>query len=180
MLEYRKFTDDEIKKICKNIVILIDSREKKSQNVKDWCDYKNRYKYEVRKLDQGDYSFYLPAMPEFGITHDLYFDKKIVIEKKNSLDELSQNFTKHRARFEEELSMCPARMTIVVNDKWDNLFQQNYNAKYSHHSFIGSIMSFEHRYGVDFRFISTEGFPVFVCMQFYYYLREILKNGIKN
>jgi ERCC4-type nuclease len=175
MIEYRKFTDIEIKKICKNICILIDSREKKCQNVKDWCSHKNRCEYKTIKLDNGDYSFMLKAMPEFGIIQDMYFDKKIVIERKNSLDEISQNFTKSRTRFEEEMATYSGKMIIVVEDKWDNLFLGNYKSKYNRISFIASVMAFEHRYGISFRFMSKEAFPIFIYGQFYYYLRSLLK-----
>lgn len=174
MLKYRKFTDDEIRKICKNITILIDSREK-STSVKEWCDHKNRCKYKVQKLDQADYSFMLPSMPEFGIPHDLYFDREIAIERKNSLDEIATNFTKHRTRFEEELATYTGKMIIVIEDKWDNLFLGNYKSQYNRLSFIASVMAFEHRYYTSFRFMSKEAFPVFVYTQFYYYLRSILK-----
>ena len=174
MLEYRKFTDDQIKTICKNITILIDRREK-STIMEDWCSHKDRCKIEKVTLTQGDYSFKLSAMPEFGINEDLYFDKKIVVERKNSLDEISQNFTKNRTRFEEELATFNGKMTIVITDTWDNLFQGKYQSKYDRVSFIASIQSFTHRYGVTFEMMSEEAFPVFVYTYFYYYLRSILK-----
>ena len=180
MLEYRKFTKEEIESICKNIVILIDTREKRAENVVQWCDYKNRYKYEFQKLDQGDYSFKVNAIPELGITNDLYFDKKVAVEKKNSLDELSQNFTTHRARFEEELSTHKGKLVVAINDSWDNLFQGNYKSQYNRRSFIGTMMSFWHRYDVPFIFVGEEALPVFISTYFHYYLKELLKNGIKN
>jgi len=176
MIKYRKFTDDEIKKICGSIIILIDKREK-STHVKEWCDHKSRCKYKDITLSQGDYSFYLEAMPEYGIMSDLYFDKDIVVERKNSLDEISQNMTKNRARFEEELAMFNGKMTIAIADTWDNLFQGKYKAQYDRKSFIASIMSFEHRYDVAFKFVSDEAFPVYIYAYFYYFLRELLKNG---
>lgn len=174
MLKYRKFSDDDIKKICKNITILIDKREK-SDLMEKWCSHKNRCNIEKITLSQGDYSFKLCAMPEYGINEDLYFDKEIVIERKNSLDEISQNFTKHRARFEEELAMFNGKMTVVITDTWDNLFMGKYQAKYDRVSFIASIQSFTHRYGITFEMMSEEAFPVFVYTYFYYYLRSILK-----
>ena len=174
MLKYRKFTDDEIKKICGSIIILIDKREK-STYMKDWCNHKNRCKYKDFSLSQGDYSFMLPSNEEFGITHDMYFDREIVVERKNSLDEISQNFTKNRTRFEEELAMFNGKMTIAIMDTWDNLFMGKYDSKYDRRSFIASIMSFEHRYNVSFKFMTNEAFPVYVYGYFYYYLRSMLK-----
>jgi len=175
LLKYQKFSDDDIKKICKNIEIIIDTREKACKNVKEWCDHKNRCKYRVEKLDYGDYSFYLPAIPEYGINEPMHFAKHFVIEKKNSLDEISQNFTKERSRFKHEINMCPAKMIICINDEWTNLFQGNYKSKYNRTSFIASVMSFEHEYDINFRFVNEKEFPVFIYTQFYYYLRNLLK-----
>jgi hypothetical protein len=174
MIQYRKFSDDEIKKICSNMIILIDSREK-SDYVLKWCSHKNRCETKVMKLDQGDYSFMVKAVPELGITEDLYFDRKIVIERKNSLDELSQNFTKNRSRFEEELAMFKGKMDIVISDSWDALFMGRYSSNYNRQAFIGTLQSFKHRYNVNFQFMSDEAFPVFVYTNFYYYLRSLLK-----
>lgn len=174
MFKYRKFSDDEIKQICKNIVILIDTREKTS-HIKEWLDYKNRCQYKTIKLDYGDYSFMVKAIPELGIIEDLYFDKSIVIEKKSSLDELSQNFTTNRARFEEELAMFKGKMVVVIEDTWDNLFTGNYQAKYNRKAYIGTLQAFEHRYNVPFKFMSSKAIPVFIYTYFYYYLRSLLK-----
>lgn len=174
MIQYRKFTDDEIKKICKNIVILIDTREK-SDHVEKWASHKNRCETKRIKLDQADYSFMLKAMPEFGIDQDLYFDREIAIERKNSLDELAQNFTKNRSRFEEELAMFNGKLAIVVSDTWDNLFTGSYQSQYNRQAFIGTVQSFTHRYGVSFHMMSDLAFPVFVYTYFFYWLRSKLK-----
>lgn len=174
MLKYRKFSDDEIKKICSSIVILIDKREKSSY-MKNWCDHKNRCKYKDFTLTQGDYSFMLPMNEEFGIMHDMYFDKEIVVERKSGWAELSTNFTKNRTRFEEELAMFNGKMEILVADTWDILFQGLYGTQYDRRSFIASVFSFQHRYGVHFDCVSNEAFPVYVYGLFYYHLRSVLK-----
>lgn len=174
-MQYRKFNDKEIKQICKNMVILIDTREKSFKNISDWLEYKNRCEYKKIKLDNGDYSFMVKAIPELGITNNLYFDKKYVIERKKSLDELAGNFGKGRTRFEEELGTFKGKMDIVIQDSWDNLYQGIYNSDYGRKSFISTISSFEHRYDVSFKFISSEAIPVYIFSSCYYYLREMLK-----
>ncbi len=174
MLEYRRFTDKEIDLIIKSMVILIDRREKTS-HIKEWLSYKNRCEYLDVTLSNGDYSFMVKAIPELGITEDLYFDKEICIEKKSGLDEISQNFTKHRSRFEHELSTYKGKMVILIEDTWTNLFQGNYKANYNRKSFIGSVMAFYHRYNVPFHFQKKEEMGVFIYTYFRYYLREKLK-----
>lgn len=175
MLANRNFSDDDIDKILKNMRILIDTREKSNQHLKDWLDYKNRCGHERITISNGDYSCMLKACPEYGINEDLYFHKEFVIERKNSLDELSQNFTKHRARFEHELGTFKGKMIIAVEDSWTNLFQGNYNSKYNRKSFIGTVMAFTHRYDVSFNFLKKEEIGVFVYTQCRYFLREKLK-----
>jgi hypothetical protein len=174
MIQNRKFTDDEIKLILKNMVILVDAREK-TDFVEKWCGKKNRCETKRIKLEQGDYSCMLKAIPELGIPNDLYFDREIVIEKKSGLDEIATNLTKHRARFEEELAMFNGKMDIVIVDKWDNLFMGSYQSQYNRQAFIGSVQSFAARYDVDFKFMSIEAFPVYVFTRMYYYLRFKLK-----
>lgn len=59
MQKYR-FTVEEIKKLTKSLVILVDSREKKNAHVLDYFK-KQGISYQVLKLEYGDYSFMIPA-----------------------------------------------------------------------------------------------------------------------
>lgn len=175
MINNRNFSDKEIDEILKNMVILVDSREKSNAHIVEWMEYKNRCEFERMALPNGDYSCKLKAMPEFGINNDVYFHREFVIERKNSLDEISQNFTKHRTRFEEELATKKGKMIIAIEDSWTNLFQGNYSAKYNRRSFIGSVMAFWNRYDVPFVFLKSEEIGVFIYTQMRYFLREKLK-----
>lgn len=175
MINNRKYTDEEIKLIMKNVVLIYDSREKSNSHILDWCSYKNRVEAIKDKLDYGDYTFKVRAIPELGIHHDLDFRNEMVYERKNSWSELSQNFTKGRDRFAKELAMCSAQMTIAVEDTWTNLYQGNYDTKYNRKSFIASVKTFEHRYGVTFKCFKKEEMGVEMYTGFIYYLRERLK-----
>ena len=175
MLNNRKFTDKEIDTILDNMIILVDTRERSNLHILDWCEYKNRVETKKMGLPNGDYSFMLKAIPELGIPNDMYFHKEFVIERKNSLDEISQNFTKNRARFEHELSSYKGKLIIAIEDSWTNLFQGNYKSDYGRRSFIGSVFAFEHRYDVSFRFLKKEEIAVFIYGEMRYFLREKLK-----
>ena len=142
MLNNRKYTDTEIKEICKNIVLVYDSREKNNKHILDWCSYKNRVEVSKEKLDYGDYTFKVKPIPELGIMHWLDFRNEIVVERKNGWDELSQNFLKNRARFCEELAMCKAEMYILIEEPWTNLFQGKYRSQYNNRAFISSLQTF--------------------------------------
>lgn len=175
MINNRKYTESEIKLIMNNVILVYDSREKSNSHILDWCSYKNRVETIKDKLDYGDYTFRVKAIPELGIPHTLDFRNEIVYERKNSWNEVSQNLTSGRDRFKIELAMCTAQMTIAVEDNWSNLYQGNYDTKYNRKSFIASVKTFEHRYGVSFKCFKKEEMAVEMYTSFLYYLRERLK-----
>ena len=86
MRQYR-FSLEDIKKLLKSMVVLVDSREKKNGHILEYFDKQN-IAYEVTSLNYGDYSFYIPAE---AAGEDIYFHRDIVIERKASLEELSGN-----------------------------------------------------------------------------------------
>ena len=59
MKQYR-FSVEELKKLTKNLVVLVDSREKKNSHILEYFK-KQGITYISTKLDYGDYSFYIPA-----------------------------------------------------------------------------------------------------------------------
>ena len=91
-----KYSDKDIKQMIKQMVILIDSREKQNHHIVDYFE-KNHIPYEITTLSYGDYSCRMSAT-----TGDIYFHNDIVIERKNSLEELSGSLTRDRERFEKE------------------------------------------------------------------------------
>ena len=176
MLKRFHYTDKELEKVCKSIVILIDGREKSNQHITDWFD-KKKIKWKSKALDQGDYSFYIPANPDFNIDRDLYFDKEIMVERKNSLDEIAGNFTTHRARFEEELAIFPGKKYLLLErSTYGDIIEGNYKAKLNAKSFIGTLHSFNHRYNIEVVFMPDRNHSAaWLYGTFLYYLRNILK-----
>ena len=71
------------------MVILIDTREKVNDHILNYFNKKN-IAYRQQALEFGDYSFMLPKVDGL-LCNELYFHKEIVIERKNSLEELSGN-----------------------------------------------------------------------------------------
>ena len=98
MIKQYKFSVEEIKKLTKSMIILVDSREQKNGHILDYL-IKQSVPYQVTKLDYGDYGFMLPAS---AAGEDIYFHRDIVIERKATLEELSANFAQNRNRFEME------------------------------------------------------------------------------
>jgi len=176
MIQQFKYTDKEKEELLKSIVVLVDSREKENTHVTDYFDKKD-IPYKKKALSQGDYSFYLPANPDLSIPRDLYFDQQMVIERKASLEELSNNFAKERDRFEKELSLCKAQMILLIeNASYSDVINGNYKTEYNKKSFLGSLHSFQFKYNLPFFFMPDNKYsPIFIYATFTYWLRNYIK-----
>ena len=97
-----RYTKTELEELLDSIEILIDTREKENKHITDYLK-RQGVKFKTKKLDYGDYSFMIPANKQHGIFKDIYFNEQLVIERKASLEELSNNMTHERQRFENEL-----------------------------------------------------------------------------
>jgi len=171
------YTDSELKKLLKSITILVDTREQKNLHITKYFDSKN-IPYKSRKLDYGDYSFFLPANKELGINRDMFFNNDVSIERKANLEELSNCLTHDRSRFEAELirSYNSNLILLIEDSKYQDIINQNYNTEYNNKSFVASLMAFKYRYNLDVTFISNKYSGNFIYYNFYYYLREHLKS----
>lgn len=177
MLNRRKYTDSEIAKILKHIIILVDSREKQNSHITDWFD-KHKIKWEVMALPSGDYSFALEAIPELDLPHRQFFYNDIILERKNSLEELSGFFSQTRERFNSEWSRCYAKRKylLIENNTYEDLVKGRYDTKYNSKSFLGSLHSFNTKYGLEMVFMPNKYLsPVFILATFQYYLRYLIK-----
>lgn len=177
MLNRRKYTDTEIARILRNIIILVDSREKVNSHLLEYWD-KHKIKYEIMSLPAGDYSFALDAIPELDLPYKQFFYNDIILERKNSLEELSGCFAQTRERFNDEWSRCYAKRKylLIENGTYDDLLNGNYNTKYNSRSFLGSLHSFNAKYGLEIVFMPNKNLsPVFILATFQYYLRYLIK-----
>ena len=77
----------------------------------------------------------------------------IVIERKQSMDELARNLGKHRARFIKELKIMSEfkYKFVIVEDLWLSITDPGHSTVH-YNSLLGSILSFNLRYGVQFIF----------------------------
>lgn len=176
MLERYKYTDKEIDKLCKSIVILVDTREKVNKHITDWFDSK-KIPWENKALKQGDYSFYIPANTELNIERDCYFDRDIVIERKHGLDEIAGNFTTNRTRFEEELAMFAGKIYLLLeNATYSDIVNGNYRSKLSQKAFLATLHTFNHRYGLEFCYMPNNLHSApWIYGTFIYYIKNLLR-----
>jgi hypothetical protein len=174
LINQYRFTDAEEKLLLKSITILVDTREKENKHVIDYFDKKG-ISWINKGMKSGDYSFMLPVNNELGITRDIYFDKLFMIERKNSLDELSTNFTKNRDRFIAEFSRTNAKLTLLIeNASFDKMVNHEYRSQLKEKAFIASLFSFQHRFNININFIEKANTGLFIHANCYYFLKEYL------
>lgn len=158
-------------------MILVDTREKVNSHITDYFDAHN-IPWKKKALSQGDYSFYVPANPELSIPRDMYYTDEIIVERKASLEELSNNLSTERDRFEKELSLMKAktRYLLIENASYKDVVEGNYETQYNKKSFLGSLHSFNHKYGLQICFLNNSQYsPIFIYGVMQYYLRNKIR-----
>ncbi len=115
MLDRFKYTDKEMDRLLQSLVILVDTREQKNDHILQYLD-KAGVEHKKKALAYGDYSFFIPADESLDIPRDLYFDKEIIVERKGSLEELSNNLTKERDRLEKEFCLAPEHKVLLIEN----------------------------------------------------------------
>jgi len=170
-----KYTDKEKDQLLKSIIILIDSREKSCDHISKYFDEK-KIPYKSKKLNFGDYSYFIPKNEELNIPRDMFFDNEIAIERKGSLEELSGNFSADRDRFEKELSLYKGKMHLLIeNASYDDIYNNNYKTQYNKKSYMGSLHSFALRYDLSIMFMpKKECSGVYIFCVCYYHLKNLL------
>jgi ERCC4-type nuclease len=178
MIDKFKYSETELKKLLKSIVILVDTREHDGKNthILKWFE-ENKINYEKTKLPYGDYSFRLPRNEDFGIIRDIYYTDNICIERKASIDEIIGNFATDRDRIQNEFLRHKGDMILLIeNGTYSDIRNGNYKSKYNTKSAVGTLHSFSLKYGIPFMFLNKEDTGCFIYCTFYYYLRsQILK-----
>ena len=120
----------------------------------------------------------MEAIPELDLPFKQFFYNDIILERKNSLEELSGCFAQTRERFNDEWSRCYAKRKylLIENATYKDLIEGNYNTKYNSKSFLGSLHSFNAKYGLEMVFMpQKELSPIFILATFQYYLRYLIK-----
>lgn len=162
----------------KSVVILVDSREKENKHILESFN-KHDIKYETPNggLKTGDYSLAIEL--ENGKVID--FRDSIVIERKNSLEELSSNVTKYRERFENELKRANNNNTkfiLMIEDAnwYKNLLEGNYNTFTHKNAYLGSVMALKSRYNIEVQGIDKKYAGSYIYRELSYFAIEYVKN----
>lgn len=176
MIDKYKYSDKEMDEIVKSMVILWDSREQKNNHILDVFE-KNNITYQKKALERCDYSFYIPANDSLNIPRALFFDKEIAIERKASLDELVNNWTKERDRFEKEMCLAPkTKVLLIENSNYEDIVNGNYRSQYNKKAFLATLHTFWFRYNMPVFFMPDKNTSaLFIKKYFEYYLKEFLR-----
>lgn len=160
------------------MVYLVDTREHEGKNDHILATFdKFGAKYTKRKLSSGDYSFMVPANEELSIPRDLDFSKKIIVERKASLEELAGNLTKERDRIKKEFALAPAdKVLLIEGGTYSDMLHGNYNTQYNNKSYWASLHSLWHEFNIPFVFMpNPQESAIFIRGYFQYWLRNFLK-----
>lgn len=163
-------TDGEKSKIIDDMVIICDTRERKNDHILDYFK-ENGIKYRIEKLDTADYSMVFPNYPEIGL------DRKILVERKGSLDEICGNLTKDRDRFIREFERVKDEHLHLVleNFTWKKIMAGSYRSQFDPKAFTASLLTLSIRYGCQMWFTTPKETPSVLYGVLYYELREHLK-----
>lgn len=163
-------TNKEIDFLLSNMTIMVDTREKKWAHIENFF-VENEIKYERKTLQSGDYTFSLSYND-----HNYIYAKKIVVERKNSLDELAGCFGKDRHRFENEFIRLKSAGTkcflVIENSEFDGINEHNYVSQMKPNSFEASLIAWLTRYDITPIFTSKENSGRVIYSIFKQYLRN--------
>ncbi|EOO39025.1 hypothetical protein IIU_00843 [Bacillus cereus VD133] len=174
-IHYR-YSESELQKILSTLEVIVDTREQKNQHVLEYF-HKKKVPFKIRTMKTGDYSAMIPKNPEMGIMKDTYLTS--VIERKNGVDELVQSI-KDRSRFENELIRASQHpFVLIVEDAqgYQKILKGEYRSQYKPESLLGSLKTFEVRYGFSVVYIPAATTGNYIYHRFLYTARELLKKG---
>lgn len=177
MFDLMHYSESEKKEIIASMVVLIDTREHEGKNdhILDYLKSK-KVDFKIKSLPYGDYSFMIPANEKLNIPRPLYFDKKIMVERKNSLDELCGNLAKERSRLKEEFTLGPKQKVLLIeNASYEDVISGKYRSNYSPTSLWGTLHKFWHEYNMPVFFIKDKSYTAkFLLGYFGYYIKMMI------
>lgn len=171
----------EQKEVLRSFSVIVDTREQPTAKAK------RRYKsigapVTRATLDYGDYT-YNAMLPGGTALYDVdgRITPRISIERKESLDELAQCFTRSRDRFRREFQRAEeqhARMFLIVeNASWENLVSGRYRSRFHPNAFLASITAYTIRYNMCLMFCKEDTSGRLIRELLYRDLKERLERG---
>jgi len=171
----------EIEKCLESMTILVDTREQPSDRAL------KRYEgfncgYRKQKLNYGDYTynFILPNNKELYSVNSPV-DAPVVIERKMSLEELSNNLARERERFKREFERAmlynASVYLLVEKGSWKDIFAGHYKTKLNRNAYFSGLTAFQARYHLQIIFCPPELSGRMIKEILYRELKERLEKG---
>lgn len=151
--------DCNIKKLIKQLVVLVDTREQENQHIIDYFDSKG-IKWRNKALKTFDYSCELHKNEELGLPFAVSLENEIGIERKAHLTELAGNVTATRTAFEEKWQkakfMTKDLYLVIEGGSWADIKDGKYRSELNPKSFYNTLISWRHKYGFRIDFVKKE------------------------
>jgi len=154
-------------KFLKEISVVVDQQEKVNYWITNYFKKEN-VSFTVQHMKAGDYGFIFNGKPQ-----------SIIIERKNSLTELSGNLSTEakRTRFYKEfdkVGKCE-KYLLIENDNIDNLISGAYGSDYNSNSYIANYLLLRKRKDLNIDFVNRYNMGFWILKIFYYHYYEIIK-----
>lgn len=147
-------TPFEVKNALEGAELLLDSREQDNTRLRRRLKDIG-WEYQRIKLDFGDYSARFP-LPDGGW---LDLRSSVAIERKMSIDEAAQCFTKGRGRFSREFERAReqgAKLYLLIeNGSIDDIIEGKYRTKVTTQALLASFLAWLARYNCQLVFCSS-------------------------
>ena len=163
----------EIEQTLDSMTILVDTRERPTDySEKRYAQFGRPYRRE--KLNVGDYSAEFTTPTGEKIT----LKDMVVVERKNSIDELCMCFTSERGRFEREFERAKNGgikvYLLVENATFESIYNGKYRSRMTPNALVASILAWLARYDCQIIFCKAETSGKIIHDILYYEMRERL------
>lgn len=142
----------------KNLTILVDTNEKDLSIQKELTI--RGIPFKRYNLDFGDYSFEYEGVN---------YEKRCVVERKNSINEIVGNFTKGRRRFENEFKRAEkagAKMYLMIEASQDDIENKNYISRMGPVTVKSYLATWCYKFGLTLNFVKKEEATDFILDTF--------------
>ena len=163
----------EVEQTLDSMTVLVDTRERPTGfSEKRYAQFGRPYRRE--KLDVGDYSaeFVTPAGEAISLKD------RVVVERKNSIDELCMCYTTERGRFEREFERAKNSgiklYLLVENATFESIYNGKYRSRMTPNALVASILAWLARYDCQIIFCKAETSGKIIHDILYYEMRERL------
>lgn len=164
-------TDKMIASALDDMVIVVDTREKRNEHITSYLDTIGR-PYIKRAMKSADYTV------TFNKEEFLPYKGCVMVERKNSFDEIIGNFTKNRKRFVNEFERIDDGVLtsiVIENSSWNKLFKGSWRSKVPSQAILASLLTWTYRYDTRIWYCQRKESPEIIYWLLYYGVMETLK-----